>query len=126
MTDDWAYWFAFLAIMQGSFILGFSAYVFSYYFPKSKKMAFTSEKIRWHVVLMAASYFLLTAGTVESSMLQMYKWGDEWYYIISIAYILGDISLYQIFRHSVHRNKLREKMEKKIKDLEDIIDKNKN
>lgn len=122
MVSDFSYWFVLFAILQGAFILGFSVFIFSYYFPKSKKMAFLSDNIRWHIVLIALSYFLLTLGTVITSAIRIYSGDSAWYYIIATAYVLGDISLYKVFRHSVYRTKREDNLKKRIADLESRID----
>lgn len=107
-------YFALLAILHGCFILGFSVYIFSYYFPKTK-MEFKKDKLRWHVIFVAASYCMLTFATVITSIVSVYRWLDPWYFLITTAYVLGDVSLYQIFRHSVYKDK-KQKLENNKKD----------
>lgn len=72
--------------------------------------------------MIALSYFLLTLGTVITSAIRIYSGDGAWYYIIATAYVLGDISLYKVFRHSVYRTKREDNLKKRIADLESRID----
>lgn len=89
-----------LAILQGSFVIGFTTYVFFYYVPKKGK-----DDLRKHILTIAASYNLLTMSSIITIALHFYIWGDWWYWLIGLAYLLGDISLYYVFKHTVKKEK---------------------
>lgn len=92
--------FTLLAIFHGSGVVGFTAFVFFYYAPKNKK-----DYLKWHIITVAASYNIITMATIITVALKFYVWGDLWYFLITIGYILGDISLFFVFKHAVKKDK---------------------
>ncbi len=98
------YWFTLFALSQGCAVLGLTLFIFSYYIPKNKEEL--SQSFRWHVLVISLSYILLTLATVKTATFGFYGWGDIWYWIVTVAYISGDISLVFIFRTSVKKHKL--------------------
>ncbi len=105
--------FVILAVIQGCFVLGFTAYIFWYYFPKKRHQV--SDKMRWHILFVSISYILLTLATIITASTYTYSWGDTWYWIVSIAYLFGDVSLVFVFRSAVKK----EKYEHHFKNLTD-------
>jgi len=98
------YFFVLVAIMQGCFVLGFTLFIFGYYLPK-KKTDLTGG-IRWHVILVSLSYILLTSATIKTAAMGAYTWGDLWYWIVSAAYLSGDVSLVFVFREAVKKHRI--------------------
>lgn len=94
--------FSLISIAQGGFLLGFTGFLFVYYLPKKREDL--KSDIRWHVILISISYFLLTLSTIIISITHLYDLDRFWYSIVSIGYILGDISLFFVFRHVARRN----------------------
>jgi len=92
--------FTLFAIFHGSGVIGFTTYIFFYYAPKDGK-----DNLRWHIVTIAASYVIITMATVITVGLKFYVWGDIWYFLIAIGYVLGDVSLYFVFKHAVYKDK---------------------
>ena len=99
--------FTLIAIAQGSFILGFTAFMFSYYLPRKKSQV--KNKMRWHVMLISFSHILLTAATIYTSINGGYHWKSIWYWMIFLAYLFSDVSLLFLFQdisRREERNKL--------------------
>lgn len=118
----WTKWFILLAILQGSFIAGFSCYMFMHYFPKSKsKIKFRNNDLEWHVISISFSYMLLTIASIITSALRLYAWADAWYFIVAFAYITGDFSLYKLFKHASYKTRMKTVNEKRISNLEKQI-----
>ena len=103
MDNDVQYWFSLFSIAQGCTVLGITLFIFIYYVPKKKEDL--KDNMRWHVICISVSYILLTFATVRTSAMEVYKSGEMWYWIVIIAYLIGDISLIFIFRASVKRHK---------------------
>lgn len=99
------YWFTLFAVSQGAAVLGLTVFIFSYYIPKNKTQ--TKSNMRWHVVSVSLSYILLTGATIKTAIYQYYNWGDLWYWLVTIAYISGDISLIYVFRNSVKNHHIK-------------------
>lgn len=100
------YTFMILAVCQACFVLGISIYIFGYYMPKRKSDL--KSNMKWHVMSVALSYCLLTCATAWSAAHGVYRWGNPWYWISSIGWILGDVSLAFVFRDAVRREKLKQ------------------
>ena len=98
------YWVSLFAVMQGAFVFGLSVFLFAYYLPKKK--SHLKSNSRWHVILVVFSYILLTAATVQTAAFWFYNWGNVWYWMISIAYLSGDIALVFILRDVAKRDRL--------------------
>lgn len=96
---DKEYWFSLFAVGQGSFVLGITLFIFGYYIPKKK--IHLRNSIRWYVILVTTSYILLTFATVNTAAQELYDWGKVWYWVVTISYIMGDISLLSIFREVI-------------------------
>lgn len=103
MTNDAQYWFSLFSVAQGCTVLGITIFIFIYFVPKRKEDL--KDYMRWHVIFVSCSYILLTFATVRTTALQVYKAGEIWYWMVIIAYVLGDVSLIFIFRASVKRHK---------------------
>lgn len=104
------YIFKLFAIAQGSAVLGLSIFIFMYYAPKNKNHL--RDDLRKHVMFVSLSYICLTIATIQTALFDFYIWGQLWYWIVTIAYIVGDISLIYIFRYAAKRdaiNKLKNK-----------------
>lgn len=106
---DIQYWFSLFAVAQGAAVLGLTIFIFMYYLPKRK--SHIKENMRWHVILIAASYIMLTSCTVQTAAMQFYRWGNIWYWFTTIAYIVGDISLIFIFREVAKRDRIKKILE---------------
>lgn len=89
-------WFTWFAVLQGTIVLGLTAYVFIYYVPKDPE-AF-KDKARLRISMATGSYILLTLATVITAALGFYKPGDLWYWLVAVAYIIGDIAIFRIFK----------------------------
>ena len=96
--------FTFLAIIQGCLVLGLTIYIFGYYVPKKGDQI--RSWLRWHVITVASSYILLTMATIKTAAMGSYNWGDWWYWMVSLAYVTGDISLVFVFKEAVRKHKL--------------------
>lgn len=95
--------FSLLAISQGALVLGLTLFIMTYYLPKTRKHF--RERVRWHIVSVSLSYILLTIATVKTAAFEYYNWGDGWYWIVTVAYIVGDVSIIVVFREAVKESK---------------------
>jgi ABC-type multidrug transport system permease subunit len=59
--------------------------------------AAATHKLKMHVIAIALSYLLFIATTMITLFRAVYPFPDIWYFILFIAYLLGDISLFQMF-----------------------------
>lgn len=90
------FWFKILAVVHGGMVLGLTIFIFSYYFPKTKRQVYNI--LRWHIVTIALSYIMLTTATIVSILLDMYVWGGIWYNVVMLAYVIGDVSLFLVLK----------------------------
>lgn len=88
------------SIAQGSFLFGFSIFLVAYYTPK--KRTNNRGEVRLHVILMSISYLILTINAV---IIQIDNYlglfGDL---MIWFSFLLGDISLFFIFKYITKRD----------------------
>lgn len=96
-------YFILFAISQGSTVLGITIFIFWHYLPRKKCDIESFVKV--NTALIALSYLLLTAATIETAAKGVYKAGDFWYLSVTAAYIIGDISLLILFRYSLKKFK---------------------
>lgn len=95
--------FTYLSVAQGGIVMGITLFILAYYIPKNSTER--SDALRWHIVSIASSYILLTWATVKTAATMIYEASNIWYWIVMLAYLLGDISLIIIFRKVVRRNR---------------------
>lgn len=95
--------FTYLSVAQGGIVMGITLFILAYYIPKNSTER--SDALRWHIVSIASSYILLTWATVKTAATMIYEVSNIWYWIVMLAYLLGDISLIIIFRKVVRRNR---------------------
>lgn len=101
------YWFSLFSLIQGTIVFGLTGYILYYYLPKQK--GHIRDAVRWYIVSGALSYVLLTFATIKTAAFHLWDWGDIWYWIVTLGYIIGDISLAVVFREAV-----KEERKKKI------------
>jgi hypothetical protein len=97
---DGRYWFILFAIAQGSAVMGFTFFIFLYYVPKKKSQL---TNIRLHVTFISLSYICLTIATILTAITGLIQ-VDFWYWIVLLAYIIGDVALIYIFRACAKRD----------------------
>lgn len=83
-----------LALAQGSFAFGITLIIFYYYFRPFKGIT----PMRQHIILISVSYLLLMAATMISIFRDKYEITDWWNLIVGVGYIIGDISLFILFK----------------------------
>jgi hypothetical protein len=93
--------FTLFAISQGCLVLGIAVFVFFFYFPKNKVQV--KSAIYWHTISMVLSYALLLIATIRTAIMECYSWPSYWYALVTIAYIIGDISIVFIFRKALKK-----------------------
>lgn len=89
-----------VAIFHGSFVVGFSAYMFFWYMPRNAK-----DYLKWHVVTVSFSYNIITMASIITIALHFYQIDDLWYWLVFIGYLSGDISLFFLFKHAIKKYK---------------------
>lgn len=93
------YLFRLFAISQGAFVLGLTAFIFSWYTSHYKQA--DNKKRRLLKIGFALSYIMLTVATIRTAIFSVYDWGDVWYWIVIAGYFIGDICLIYLFRLSL-------------------------
>lgn len=97
MTQE--YVFRLFAISQGAFVLGLTAFIFYYYTSHYK---LTDNKSRRLLKIgFSLSYIMLTVATIRTAMHSIYEWGDLWYWLVIVGYLMGDVCLIYLFRLSI-------------------------
>jgi len=97
------YFFILFAIAQGALVLGLTVFIFYHYLPKTR--ADIKNRTKWHIVTVSISYILLIFATIKTAAFSIYEAGDVWYWLVSIAYVIGDISLLFVLKDSIKRQK---------------------
>ncbi|MER3499689.1 MAG: hypothetical protein C4308_14200 [Chitinophagaceae bacterium] len=82
-------------------MFGLALFIFIFYVPKNKKAFY--NKIRWYVMCISASYILLTVATIITAFRGIYSFGNFWYFLVTIAYLLGDVGLIILLKFTIHQ-----------------------
>lgn len=90
-----------IAGCQGAFVLGVSVVILFYYL----RLPHEQRSLQYHIILISASYNLITAATMISVYREVYSFGDAWFLVVGIGYLFGDISLMTMLRRVVKKHK---------------------
>lgn len=88
-----------VAMAQGAFAFGITLVVFYYYFKPFRNIT----AMRQHILLVSLSYLMLTAATMTSIFRGKYDLQDWWNYLVLSAYLIGDVSLFVLFKEILKR-----------------------
>lgn len=89
-----------VAMIQGGLVLGVCMMIFYFYSRYGVRFSAT----QFHVLTISLSYMLLILATIISVSRAYYEWGDVWFWIVGTGYLIGDISLFIMFRTQVRKH----------------------
>lgn len=90
-----------IACIQGAYTIGVVSVIFAYYLRRRA----TYEPVHLHLLAVAIAHCLLIGATLISIVKGLYDFTHIWYWIISTAYVLSDISLLMVWKDVLFHRK---------------------